>query len=103
MGLRACVLHESTYSNPYRRNFPPLEGAKFERSCGLMVMERTLWTDKRIDDVVERIERRFDEVDRRFDRLEADIAELRREMHNQFVVTTGAILGLAGVVLANSF
>lgn len=38
-------------------------------------MERTLWTDERLDDVINRI-------DSGFDRLERDIGDMRREMHD---------------------
>ncbi|MEA2308934.1 MAG: hypothetical protein QOI65_1220 [Thermoleophilaceae bacterium] len=65
-------------------------------------MERTLWTDERMDDTVDRIEKRFDEVDGRFDRLEDEMRAMRREMHNQFLVLTTAILSLAGIMVAHS-
>jgi hypothetical protein len=76
-------------------------------------VERSLWTDERIDDMVDRVEKRFDQVDRRFDavdrrmearfdRLDAKIDDLRRDMNNQFIVTTSAILALAGVTIAHS-
>ncbi|MBS1885372.1 MAG: hypothetical protein JSS97_20670 [Actinobacteria bacterium] len=48
-------------------------------------MERTRWTDERIDDLVghldmrfDNIDRRFGEVDHRFDRVEGDLKELRQ-------------------------
>ena len=40
-------------------------------------MERTSWTDERLDDAMTRI-------DARFDRLEAEVADLRREMQSGF-------------------
>jgi tetrahydromethanopterin S-methyltransferase subunit G len=33
-------------------------------------MERTAWTDERLDDAITRIEQRFDSVDRRLDRID---------------------------------
>ena len=33
-------------------------------------MERTTWTDQRLEDAITRIERRFDSVDRRLDRMD---------------------------------
>jgi hypothetical protein len=60
-------------------------------------MERTVWTDERIDD-------RFHGLENEMRAMRADIAELRREMHNQFLVLVSAILTLAGtmVVMATS-
>ena len=40
-------------------------------------MERSTWTDERLDD-------RFDQIDRRFDRVDAEIRELRAEMRAGF-------------------
>jgi tetrahydromethanopterin S-methyltransferase subunit G len=33
-------------------------------------MERTVWTDERLNDAIARIEQRFDAVDRRFDAVD---------------------------------
>ena len=41
-------------------------------------MERTRWTDERIDDSMGRIDGRVDAVDKRFDRVEGDLRELRQ-------------------------
>lgn len=41
-------------------------------------MQRTRWTDGRVDDLAANIDRRFDEVDGRFDRVEGDLRELRQ-------------------------
>jgi hypothetical protein len=49
-------------------------------------VERSLWTGERLDDMVDRIEKRFDEVD----------------MLNVFLVLTAALLGLAGALVAHS-
>jgi hypothetical protein len=49
-------------------------------------MERTMWTDERLDDRFNWIDRRFDEVDARFDRLETRMdtgfMEMRAEMRD---------------------
>jgi hypothetical protein len=42
------------------------------------MVERTKWTDERIDDAMVRIDGRFDTVDNRFDRVEGDLRELRQ-------------------------
>jgi hypothetical protein len=72
-------------------------------------MERTVWTDERLDDSFDRIEkrfdavdRRFDGVDRRFDRLETKLDDLRRDMFNGFLVLFVAILGMIGTMVAHS-
>ncbi len=41
-------------------------------------MERSKWTDERVDDLATNIDRRFDEVGGRFDRVEGDLRELRQ-------------------------
>jgi hypothetical protein len=40
-------------------------------------MERSAWTDERLDD-------RFDQIDRRFDHVDRDLADLRSEMREGF-------------------
>jgi hypothetical protein len=57
----------------------------------MAVMAREAWTDARLDDFKENVNRRFDEVDKRFDqvdkrfdRVEADIRELRMTMKQGF-------------------
>jgi hypothetical protein len=42
------------------------------------------WTDKRMDDFVGGVDRRFDQVDERFDRFEADIKDRFAEVDRQF-------------------
>ena len=58
-------------------------------------MERTVWTDERIDD-------RFNGIENEMRATRGDIAELRREMHHHFLVLVSAILTLAGIVVATS-
>jgi hypothetical protein len=43
-------------------------------------MERSVWTDERVDDAIARIDQRFDTVDRRFDRLDAELGAIRGEL-----------------------
>ncbi|HEX8052666.1 MAG TPA: hypothetical protein VF517_06715 [Thermoleophilaceae bacterium] len=69
-------------------------------------MERTLWTDERIDDTVARIEARFeqvearlDRVEARLDRLEARIDDLYRQAFNFAIVQFTALLGLFVTIL----
>ena len=50
----------------------------------MAVMAREAWTDERLDDLKEDMNRRFDEVDKRFDRVEGDIRELRVDMKRGF-------------------
>lgn len=57
----------------------------------MAVMAREAWTDARLDDFKENVNRRFDEVGKRFDevgkrfdRVEADIRELRTAMKAGF-------------------
>jgi hypothetical protein len=62
-------------------------------------MERTRWTDDRVDDLVKTVSRRFDGVDRRFDRVEGDIKELRSLVWWLWATTILAILGVLVAVL----
>jgi tetrahydromethanopterin S-methyltransferase subunit G len=52
---------------------------------------REAWTDERMDDFRDEVNRRFDEVDRRFDRVDrrfdkvdAEFRDLRMEMNTRF-------------------
>ena len=56
-----------------------------------------LWTDERLDDAMERIEKRFDALERRMDRLEDQMIALRREMHQFIAVMVAGFLALAGL------
>jgi hypothetical protein len=57
-------------------------------------MERMAWTDERLQDRFDAIDRRFDGVDGRFDRVDAEILELRREMNAGFNGLRAEIDGL---------
>jgi hypothetical protein len=74
-----------------------------------LVVERTTWTDERLDDAVARIEQRFEAVDRRFDRVDDDFSRVwtefgavRREIGatNRLVAQIG--WALVGVFLAQT-
>jgi hypothetical protein len=60
-------------------------------------MERTLWTDERIDDAMDRIEQRFDRLETRMDRLEAKMDAVRRDIFN---VAVGFAVGQMGMIAA---
>jgi hypothetical protein len=62
-------------------------------------MERTRWTDERVDDLVKSVDRRFDDVDRRFDRVEGDIKDLRSLNWWLWATTIFCIVGLFVTVL----
>ena len=66
-------------------------------------MERSRWTDERLDDLAASIGNRFDRVDREFDRVHADLRELRQwmtrltiEMSLGFISVLAAILARGG-------
>jgi hypothetical protein len=67
-----------------------------------MDMERTLWTDERIDDAMDRIEKRFEAIERRLDRIEDELVAIRRDMHNMMLAMMTGYLGLAGLILGTS-
>jgi hypothetical protein len=60
-------------------------------------MERSRWTDERLDDFAGAIGNRFDRVDREFDRIHQDIRELRQWI---FRLTIGMSLGFISVLSA---
>jgi hypothetical protein len=60
-------------------------------------MERSRWTDERLDDFAAAIGNRFDRVDREFDRVHQDIYELRQWI---FRLTIGMSIGFISVLAA---
>jgi hypothetical protein len=63
------------------------------------MMERMAWTDERLQDRFDSIDRRFDSVDHRFNRVDAEILELRREMNAGFAGLRGEIDSLRTVMV----
>ncbi len=71
-------------------------------------MERTAWTDERLDDLSRRIDSRFDRVDADFRELRAEVrtqgVELRGEIDALRItllrVGGGIMAGLVGVIAA---
>jgi len=68
----------------------------------MLDMERTLWTDERLDDRFERIDQRFEAIERRLERIENELVAIRRDMFHWMLVQTGATLTLAGFMAAHS-
>ena len=78
-------------------------------ACG--EVERTAWTDERLDDLTRRVDAGFDRVDAQFNRVDAqfnrvdtDIRELRGEvamLRTTLIRVGGGIMaGLVGVIAA---
>jgi hypothetical protein len=66
-------------------------------------MERTMWSDTRLDDRFDAIDRRFDGVDARLDRVDVDIRELRTLMFQLWGTNMLAILvTLVAVIVTRS-
>jgi hypothetical protein len=71
-------------------------------------MERSAWTNERLDDLVSRVDQGFARVDRNFSRVDQDIRDLRTEMHTEFRalhgllhrIGGGIIIALIGVIAA---
>jgi len=71
-------------------------------------MERSTWTDARLDDRFDSIDRRFDQVDRQFSELRAEMraefgdvrVELRELRITLLRVGGGMMAGLVGVIAA---
>lgn len=65
-------------------------------------MQRSRWSDERLDDLVantrdgfDRVDKRFEQVDRRYERVHEEIRELRQWM---FRLTIGMSLGFISVL-----
>jgi hypothetical protein len=61
-------------------------------------MERTTWTDERIDDLVGHLDIRFDSVDRRFDEVGRRFEEARHEVNHRFDRVEGDLKELRQMV-----
>jgi hypothetical protein len=60
-------------------------------------MERTAWTDERLDDLARHLDGHFDQIDRRFDRVEDALHALSGLLLR---IGGGIIVGLIGVIAA---
>jgi hypothetical protein len=81
--------------SPYTRSVLSVQG-----TVSVATMERTMWSDARLDERFDAIDRRFDAVDRRLDRIEEDIRDLRQLMFQLWGTNMLAILVTIAVVLA---
>jgi len=66
----------------------------------MAVMAREAWTDERLDDFKENVNRRFDEVDRRFDRLEERFDSMQRTIIGFVTLFASIAASVIGAVLA---
>jgi hypothetical protein len=58
-------------------------------------MERTMWTDERLDDLSHRMDAGFDRVDREISELRADMREMRTLI---FQLWGSTMIGMVGVI-----
>jgi hypothetical protein len=72
-------------------------------------VERTLWTDERMDDAIARIDSRFDQVDRRFDQIDRRFQAVDRRfealehrMDRGFEGVAAEFRGLRGYLAASN-
>jgi hypothetical protein len=65
-------------------------------------MERTVWTDERLSERFDAIDRRFDGVDRRLDRIEQDIRDVRLLVFQLWGTTMVGFLGTIATVILTS-
>jgi hypothetical protein len=66
-------------------------------------MERTTWTDARLDDLAQRMDAGFERVDRDLHELRTEVRDLRRLMFMLWGPTMLGIFGMiATVVVTNS-
>src|SRR3954451_19605445 len=64
----------------------------------MAVMAREAWTAERMDDLKEKVTRRFDDVDNRFDQVDKRFDRVEAEMKASFVEVNGRIDGLSDSV-----
>jgi hypothetical protein len=62
-------------------------------------MERTTWTDERIDDLATHVDQRFDRVDQRFDTVDRRFDEMRHDTNHRFDRVEGDLKELRQMVL----
>jgi hypothetical protein len=65
-------------------------------------MERTMWTDQRLDDLSQRVDAGFDRVDRDIRELRTDMRDMRTLMFQLWGSTIVGILGTIATVLITS-
>jgi hypothetical protein len=65
-------------------------------------MERTMWTDERLDDLAQKVDAGFERVDRDMHEIRTDLRELRALMFQLWGTTIVGIVGtLATVLITN--
>ena len=72
-----------------------------------MYRMRESWTDERLDDFRDEVNRRFDQVDKRFDKVESELGrvndrldDVQRSMVHGIVVIAGAIVAGNAAMIA---
>jgi hypothetical protein len=65
-------------------------------------MERTMWTDERLNERFDGIDRRFDSIDKTLDRIDRDIRDLRMLMFQLWGTNMLAILATIATVIVTS-
>jgi DNA anti-recombination protein RmuC len=65
-----------------------------------MYKMRDGWTDERMDDFRDEVNRRFDKVDERFDKFEERFGKLEERFQATHHLLLQAAIGIAGLVLA---
>ena len=71
-------------------------------------MERTVWSDERLSERFDSVDRRFDDLERRmdagFDRVDRDLREVRTEIRDirqlMFMLWGPTMLGVFGTIAA---
>jgi hypothetical protein len=66
-------------------------------------MERSMWSDTRLDERFDSIDKRFDAIDRRFDRVERELLAMRAEIgalqRTIIQVGGGLVVAVLGIIL----
>jgi hypothetical protein len=65
-------------------------------------MERTMWTDERLDDLSNRMDAGFERVDRDISELRTDMRDMRVLMFQLWGTTIVAIFGTIATVLVTN-
>jgi hypothetical protein len=66
----------------------------------VVMTPRQIWTDERLDEFKESVNKRFDEVDKRLDRMDEDIRELRVAVNGVQRVMAQGFIGICTIMIA---
>jgi tetrahydromethanopterin S-methyltransferase subunit G len=67
-----------------------------------MYKMREAWTDERLDDFRDEVNRRFDDVDKRFDKVESELQRVNDRLDGMHRAMAHGIVVIAGAIVASN-